>query len=138
MDALNRRRKAELCELFHMERWGLLERRAELLARKHTIEAQLKYLADVVIVVRKKELNSIAITLKAIDLAIAYRDSERAKERYERIYQLQGVILGPNLFHEGEDDAELERAAAEAVAEVDAIAATEREEGWQILLANMH
>jgi hypothetical protein len=121
-----------------MERWGLLERRAELLARKHTIAAQLNRLADVVVVVRKKEINDITITLKAIDLAIAYRDSERAKERYERIYQLQMAILGPNLFHEGEDDAEDERAAAEAVAEVNAIAATEREEGWQILLANMY
>jgi hypothetical protein len=87
---------------------------------------------------QKKKLNYIAITLKAIDLAVAYRDSERAKERYQQIYQLQMMILGPYLFEEDPiDNAELNRIAAVAGPEIEAIATAEREEGWQIILANM-
>jgi hypothetical protein len=137
MTALNRRRKAELCELFQMDQPTLYERRAEHLARKNTLEHGLARMADAVVVARKKELNSIAITLRAIELAEAYRESDRFKELCGRLYQLQGVILGPDLFHEGEDEGELVRAAEEARAEYTAVMDAEREEVWQILLANL-
>lgn len=138
MDSLSPQRKADLMDLFHIERWALLERRAELLAKTRIIESRLQRLDDAAVMKQKKKLNDISITLKAIDLAVAYRDSERAKERYEQIYQLQMMILGPNLFEEDQmDDAELNRIAAVAAPEIEAIAAAEREEGWQIILAHM-
>ncbi len=137
MAALNRRRKAELCDLFQMDQPTLHERRAELLARKNTLEHGLARVADVVVVARKKELNDIAITLRAIELAEAYIVSDRFKELCRRLYQLQGVILGPDLFHEGEDEEELVRAAEEARAEYAAVIDAECEEAWQILLANL-
>ena len=138
MDSLNPQRKADLMDLFHIERWALLERRAELLAKTRVIESRLRRLDDAAMIKQKKKLNDFAITLKAIDLAVAYRDSARGKERYEQIYQLQMMILGPNLFEEDEmDDEELNRIAAVAVPEIEAIAVAEREEGWQIILANM-
>ncbi len=137
MAALSRRRKEELCAFFNMGLRALLERRTELLARKNTLEHGLARVADTVSVHRKKELNSIAITLRAIELAEAYQMSDRAREHDERLCLLQGVILAPQLFHEGEDEAELERAAAAAMEEEEAIAAAKREEGWQILLANL-
>jgi hypothetical protein len=138
MDSLSPQRKADLMDLFHIERWALLERRAELLALKHIITERLRRLDDAAMIKQKKKLNYIAITLKAIDLAVAYRDSEHAKERYEQIYQLQMMILGPYLFEEDPiDNAELNRIAAVAGPEIEAIATAEREEGWQIILANM-
>ena len=48
------------------------------------------------------------------------------------------MILGPYLFEEDPiDNAELNRIAAVAGPEIEAIATAEREEGWQIILANM-
>ena len=138
MAALNRRRKAELCAFFNMAQSLLLERRTELLTRKNTLEHGLARVAEAVVVARKKKLNSIAITLRAIELADAYHNSDHARERGQRLCQLMEVILGPDLFHEGEDEAELKISDEEAAyEEAYAIHAAEREEGWQILLANL-
>lgn len=138
MDSISPQRKAELMDLFHIERWALLERRAELLAQKHIIAARLERLDDAAALVQKKKLNEISLTLMAIELAVAYRESEIGKERYERIYELQMEILGPDLFGEDHrDDAELDRIAAAVNPEIENIAAAEREEGWQTILAHM-
>lgn len=138
MDSLSPQRKADLMDLFQIERWALLERRAKLLAQKHIIAARLDDMSDDTARPLKKQIADISLTLKAIDLAVLYRDSDRAKERYEEVYALQMRVIGPGLF-EPDDRAEEEinQIAAEVNPQIAAIRDAEREEGWQLILAHM-
>jgi hypothetical protein len=135
MDAISPERKKELCDLFGMLRWGLLERRAELLAQKHIILQRLEGLCDVAAAEQKKELNDNDITLKAIDLAVAYRDSDLGKERHERAEYLNDLLDADQW--ENDDEEDHRRLVAVVWPEIDAIIAAEREEGWRLILANI-
>jgi hypothetical protein len=136
MDAISPERKKELCDLFGMLRWGLLQLRAELLAQKHIILQRLERLDDAAALIQKRELNDIDITLKAIDLAIAYRDSDLGKERHERAEYLN-ELLDADAW-ENDDEEGHRRFAAVVWPDIEAIIAAEREEGWQLILANIH
>jgi hypothetical protein len=136
MDAISPERKKELCDLFGMLRWGLLQRRAELLAQKHIILQRLERLDDAAALPQKRELNNNDITLKAIDLAIAYRDSDLGKERHERAEYLNDLLDADQW--ENDDEEDHRRLVAVVWPEIDAIIAAEREEGWQLILANIH
>ncbi len=138
MDAISPERKEELCGFFGMYRWALLQRRAELLAQKHIILQRLEELDDVAAAEQKKELKDIEITLKVIDLAIIYHDSDRGKERRERGEELDNLLR--DYEYEGEYEGnyeELRRIQVWANPEIEAIMAAEREEAWQTILANI-
>ena len=138
MDSISPQRKAELMELFSLERYALLDLRALLLAQMKTAEQKLERVNDAAGRALKLQMADISLTLKAIDLAVAYRDTDRAKERYEQVYLLQMRVIGPGLFEDDyRDDEEINRIAAEVNPAIDAIRNAEREEGWQTLLAFM-
>ncbi len=136
MDAISPERKKELCDLFGMMRWGLLQLRAELLAQKHIILQRLEGLDDIAAAEQKKALNDNDITLKAIDLAIAYRDSDIGKERHERAEYLNNLLDADEW--ENDDEEDHRRFAAVVWPDIKAIIAAEREEGWRLILANIH